>query len=194
MTTTARTGAPAASPTGPDLVGGLIQLSFNVQAILGRLAEQQGLSVTQVHMLAVLADRDLGMRQLAGVLELEKSSVTGLVDRAERRGLVRRVAVPDNRRAIHVTLTPTGRSLVQAACDAARIEITALTATLSTTQRAHLGRSVDSLVRACGARSDVPRPDYSLFRADQGDAPCEGGLSPDAKARAGDVSDHADRR
>lgn len=180
MTTTARTAAPSAAPTGPDLVGGLIQLSFNVQAILGRLAEQHRLSVTQVHMLAVLADRDLGMRQLAEVLELEKSSVTGLVDRAERRDLVRRVAVPGNRRATHVTLTPTGRSLVQAACDAARTEITALTATLSATQRTRLSQSVDSLIGEGNARNDIPRPGCSLFRADQSDAADEGERSGSA--------------
>ncbi|MER6901520.1 MarR family transcriptional regulator, partial [Amycolatopsis sp. NPDC000740] len=83
MTDSSPENAPA-----PDLVDGLMQLSFVVQAILGRLAGEHGLSVTQLRMLAVLDDREIGMRQLAGILELEKSSVTGLVDRAERRGLV----------------------------------------------------------------------------------------------------------
>lgn len=184
MTTTARTATPATAPAGPDLVGGLIQLSFDVQAILSRLAEEHGLSVVQVHLLAVLADGDLGMRQLGGVLELEKSSVTGLVDRAERRGLVRRVAVPDNRRATNVTLTPTGRSLVQAACEAARIEITAVTATLSAPQRARLGQSVDALIEECAARKDIPRSECSVFSAEgSGD-----GLDPRGGAAGVDLS------
>jgi DNA-binding MarR family transcriptional regulator len=51
-------------------------------------------------------------RVLARLLELDKSSVTGLVDRAERRGLVERVPSPADRRAVLVRLADEGRSLV----------------------------------------------------------------------------------
>jgi MarR family transcriptional regulator, lower aerobic nicotinate degradation pathway regulator len=45
-------------------------------------------------------------------VDLDKSSVTGLVDRAERRGLVARVPSTADRRSVLVTLTDHGRSLV----------------------------------------------------------------------------------
>ncbi len=62
-------------------------------------------------LLGVLRDRHPGMNDLARLLGLDKSSVTGLVDRAERRGLVRRNVNARDRRSYEVRLTPAGRSL-----------------------------------------------------------------------------------
>jgi DNA-binding MarR family transcriptional regulator len=107
-----------------------VQLSFIVQSVLGRVADGLGLSVTQLRMLAVLEDREIGMLQLAGILELEKSSTTGLVDRAVRRGLVRRVAVPGNRRAVNVTNAPAGQELARTARSSVRAEINAMSGSL----------------------------------------------------------------
>jgi DNA-binding MarR family transcriptional regulator len=50
---------------------------------------------------------------VATVLNLDKSSVTGLVDRAERRGLVRRTTTPEDGRTVRVALTARGRQLAQ---------------------------------------------------------------------------------
>ena len=136
---------------------GLVQLSFIVQSVLSRIAEDHGLSITQVRMLAVLEDREIGMLQLARILELEKSSVTGLVDRAERRELVRRVPVPGNRRAVHVVLTPKAQSLVRAVRLAVRTEIAAsLTGSLSAAGKADLSRSVAALIQEYTSRQARP--------------------------------------
>ncbi|MEV4582230.1 MarR family transcriptional regulator [Nonomuraea jabiensis] len=51
------------------------------------------------------------MTDLSRLLHLEKPSLTGLVDRAERRGLVRRVRDDADRRACRVELTPEGEDL-----------------------------------------------------------------------------------
>ena len=139
-----------------DLVDGLVQLSFAVQSVLGRIADREGLSLTGVRMLAVLEDREIGMLQLARILELEKSSVTGLVDRAERRGLVRRVPVAGNRRAVHVTVTPAGASLVRSVRDGVRAEITTLAAPLSAPQQDRLSRSVAALIQQYAASRGIP--------------------------------------
>ncbi|MBC3841412.1 MarR family transcriptional regulator [Streptacidiphilus sp. 4-A2] len=90
---------------------GLVQLSFLVQGILTDAAGAYELSLQQARLLGVLRDREPGMAQLAGVLGLDKSSTTGLVARAERRGLVRRVAVDEDRRAVRVALSEHGRQL-----------------------------------------------------------------------------------
>ena len=63
-------------------------------------------------MLGILRDREPGMFELATFLGLDKSSVTGLVTRAEGRGLVRRSGREDDRRAVRVALTADGRKLV----------------------------------------------------------------------------------
>ncbi|GAA1969272.1 MarR family transcriptional regulator [Amycolatopsis minnesotensis] len=133
-----------------------MQLSFIVQAILGRLAGEQGLSVTQLRMLAVLDDRQIGMRQLAGILELEKSSVTGLVDRAERRGLVQRIAVPGNRRAVHVTVTDAGRAVVHLVREAVRAELGQLAGTLSDSRQDTLRRSMETLIQYYVTQRAIP--------------------------------------
>jgi MarR family transcriptional regulator, lower aerobic nicotinate degradation pathway regulator len=151
--------AAAAAPAAPadlDLVDGLVQLSFAVQSVLGRVANGLDLSVTQLRMLAVLEDREIGMLQLASILELEKSSTTGLVDRAVRRGLVRRVAVPGNRRAVNVTVTPAGRKLVRTARRGVRAEITAMSESLGEDQRDRLCSSITTLVRRHAASHAIP--------------------------------------
>jgi DNA-binding MarR family transcriptional regulator len=139
-----------------DLVDGLVQLSFVIQSVLSRIADREGLSVTAVRMLAVLEDREIAMLELARILELEKSSVTGLVDRAERRGLVRRIPVAGNRRAVHVTVTPAGAGLVRSVRDEVRAEVAALAAPLSGPQQDRLSRSAAVLVHQYAERRAIP--------------------------------------
>jgi DNA-binding MarR family transcriptional regulator len=106
--------APAQHPRPLTLVDGLVQLSFLVQTVLGRVAAGFDLSIVQTRLLGILRDRQLGMLELARILNLEKSSVTGLVDRAERRDLVQRTTTPDDGRAVRVRLTSHGHELAQA--------------------------------------------------------------------------------
>ena len=87
----------------------LAQLSFLIQGTLAKHAAAHDLSMVQTRLLGLLRDREPTMQQLARLLELDKSSVTGLVDRAERRGLVRRTPSTDDRRAIRVKLDGVGR-------------------------------------------------------------------------------------
>lgn len=106
--------AGSESPAELDIVDALAQLSFAVQNALGRRAATLDLSMTQVRLLGILRDRTPGIVDLARLLELDKSSVTGLVDRAAKRGLVRRESSPDDRRVSRVALTESGRELVEA--------------------------------------------------------------------------------
>src|ERR1700744_6093268 len=107
--------SPAEGPPRPpqlDPVDGLAQLSFVVSGLLERRAAEQDLSLAATRLLGVLRDREPTMNELARLLDLDKSSVTGLVDRAERRGLVARVPSTADRRSVLVTLTDHGRTLV----------------------------------------------------------------------------------
>ena len=115
MTTTDPVRGPRSPRPTEDLgiVDGLVQLSFLVQGILGRAADGYDLTVVQIRLLGVLRDREPGMSQLARLLGLDKSSATGLIDRAARRGLVTRNAVPGDRRAATVALTDTGRRIAE---------------------------------------------------------------------------------
>jgi DNA-binding MarR family transcriptional regulator len=106
------------------LVDGLAQLSFLVQSALAEIAGQYDLSVVQTRMLGILRDREPTMNQLGHHLGLDKSSITGLVDRAQRRGLVTRTPSTVDRRSFQVSITDAGRQLVEqvAAQFAERIE------------------------------------------------------------------------
>src|SRR6476661_5195119 len=70
------------------------------------------LSPAQCHVLHLIEPgRPLPMRRLADTLSCDASNVTGLVDRLESRGLVRRRPSPQDRRVKVLQLTPTGSRL-----------------------------------------------------------------------------------
>jgi DNA-binding MarR family transcriptional regulator len=93
------------------LVDALAQTAFATMAVLSRIGAEHDLSLTQLRVLAILRDRRLRMTGLAEYLGLEKSTMTGLVDRAENRGLLQRAPNADDRRAVDVFLTPAGEEL-----------------------------------------------------------------------------------
>jgi DNA-binding MarR family transcriptional regulator len=126
----------------PDLTDGLFQLSFLLHARLGRLAAAHELSIVQVRLLGILRDREPGMLELARYLELEKSSVSGLVDRAESRGLVERVPSESDGRAATVRMTAKGRKLSREVEEAARAEVDQLARALPEAEQARLARLV----------------------------------------------------
>ena len=113
-----------------DTVDALAQLTFTVQGLLDRRAGEHGVSVVLTRLLGVLRDRTPGMNELATLLGLDKSSVTGLVDRAERRGLVRRAPSSADRRAVLVELTAEGGRLVDQVATTFAADVSALLAGL----------------------------------------------------------------
>ncbi|MFJ9377136.1 MarR family winged helix-turn-helix transcriptional regulator [Streptomyces sp. NPDC101455] len=130
------------------LVDGLAQLSFLVQSALAEIAGQYDLSVVQTRMLGILRDREPTMNQLGHHLGLDKSSITGLVDRAQRRGLVTRTPSTVDRRSFQVSITDAGRQLVEqvAAQFAERIE--RCVEPLPGTDRKRLSRMATRIVTA----------------------------------------------
>jgi DNA-binding MarR family transcriptional regulator len=116
----------------------LAQLSFAVQSAIARVADADGLSQVQVRLLGILRDREPAMLTLATFLNLDKSSVTGLVDRAERRGLVRRTTTPEDRRTVRVALTDRGRQLTQKLAKQVERELSALVSGVSKADRRRL--------------------------------------------------------
>jgi DNA-binding MarR family transcriptional regulator len=145
--------------TRPQLstVDGLAQLSFLVHGLLEHRAAEHDLSIIQTRLLGVLRDRKPTMNELAKLLELDKSSVTGLVDRAERRGLVVRVPSTADRRVVLVALTVRGRSLVSQASAGFEADVARLLGCLSPSERSTLSGLVSRLLvtRATGHGVDL---------------------------------------
>jgi DNA-binding MarR family transcriptional regulator len=129
-----------------DVVDALAQLSFIVQGALGRVAAEHDLSMIQTRLLGVLRGRSPGMNELARHLELDKSSVTGLVDRAERRGLVRRRASSADRRGVEVSMTAAGRKIAQHVEAEFERRIASIVQILTETERASLSDFASRIV------------------------------------------------
>jgi DNA-binding MarR family transcriptional regulator len=148
---------PAGIPTPPAAhqelspADGLAQLSFLIHGILERRAREHDLSIIQIRLLGVLRDRTPTMNELARYLDLDKSSVTGLVDRAQRRGLVVRVPSATDRRAVLVSLTDHGRSLVSGAAARFEADVALLLQRLPPADRDALSRLISRLLVAHAA-------------------------------------------
>ena len=80
-----------------------------------RLFRPHGLTGAQYNVLNILAHEAAGIsqRELGDRLVVDRSNVTGLLDRLEKNGWVRRDDHPDDRRVYRVSLTPAGRALWQ---------------------------------------------------------------------------------
>lgn len=90
----------------------LVRSAFLVDAVYAESARKYGITSQQGQLLCVLMAQPRGMSDLGATLGLAKSSLTGLVDRTERNGLVRREPDPGDLRAVRVALTARGNKLV----------------------------------------------------------------------------------
>lgn len=74
-----------------------------------------GISISQCHILDVLAEEgDLTMQQLAKRMFKSVSTMTRVVSQLVRREYVKRRQDPEDRRVVHVSITPQGKAVVAA--------------------------------------------------------------------------------
>ena len=100
-------------PTPEDLAGRawqlLMRFFFAQRGHLPAAGDESGLSPIQCHALHLIEpDQPMPMNRLAEALSCHPSNVTGLVDRLESRGVVRRRSSDVDRRIKVLELTPTG--------------------------------------------------------------------------------------
>ena len=124
----------------------LVLLSFSVQDVLARVAARYDVSVTQVRLFGTLRDREPTMSDLKDHLALEKSSVSGLIDRAERRGLVVRTTGHPDGRTVHVRLTEQGAELAARFAGEVYAELETLLAPLSAREQRRLSQLADAIL------------------------------------------------
>ena len=90
----------------------LIRLFFTQRADLPTVAAEFDLSPAQCHLLHLIEPaQPIPMGRIAEALACDASNVTGLVDRLESRGLVRRQPSAEDRRVKVLELTPAGARL-----------------------------------------------------------------------------------
>src|ERR1017187_677238 len=80
------------------------------------IAERLGMSATDLHAINLLdIEGPITAGRLAELMSLTTGAVTGVLDRLERAGLVRREADPADRRRVVAPLVPAGMERVRAA-------------------------------------------------------------------------------
>jgi DNA-binding MarR family transcriptional regulator len=153
------TGQPHTSADGTqiDAATGLVQLTSLVQGIYARVSERHDLTPVQAKLLCVLLGAPRGMAELAHCFGVEKAALTGLMDRAERRGLAQRSPVPGDRRALQVTLTDAGQRAAAAFHAEVSAELSRLISPLAPQDREHFRRAMAQIIASCRTPS---HPDH----------------------------------
>ncbi|HEY3562732.1 MAG TPA: MarR family transcriptional regulator [Kribbella sp.] len=89
-------------------------LSVLIQRRYAQICAAYDLTPAQATLLCAVKDVPRQMAYLAAALGLSKNALSQLVDRIERRDLVRRVGSEQDRRVIMLGVTPAGKVLAEA--------------------------------------------------------------------------------
>ena len=94
-----------------EVVGLWFEMQARLEAHFSELAGQNGLTAVQAKVLLLLQpDGAMTMSTIAGQLQYDASNLTGVIDRLEELGAVRRQPHPSDRRAKAVLLTESGQA------------------------------------------------------------------------------------
>lgn len=102
-----------ASARREELADTLVTAAFVTMAEINKIGARNDLSLSLIRVLGILWDRRPRMTELADYLGLEKQTMSGLIARAEKRGLVARAPNEEDGRATDVFLTSAGARLVK---------------------------------------------------------------------------------
>lgn len=106
------------------------------------------LSVSEYVVLDLCTRGPAKASEVARAIGVTPAGATDVIDRLERRHLVRRVADPDDRRAVRVLLTPLGGRSYRETKTAVRTMLHALGEAMTDTERRALTVGLTALVRA----------------------------------------------
>ena len=142
----------------PDLTSALLDPSLRLLRLFPRLHRWavarvqarhlgQGLSLRQLAVLSAIRDGLSSPGQVARRLRVTPAVVTGLVDRMERRGYVRREAEVEDRRRLRLVLTETGLAVGLEIQQALAEELATQLVGASPTEVKELNRSLELMER-----------------------------------------------
>jgi DNA-binding MarR family transcriptional regulator len=115
------TPPPPPPPVAPELKSDVDQVleaiiylyteSRRITKELARRADLTGPQLTVVKLLETVGD--LSLSELSEKIRAQNSTVTGIIDRMEREALVTRERSKEDRRVVHIKLTPKGKELAR---------------------------------------------------------------------------------
>lgn len=141
-------GSPSAerTPLHP-----LLHLSVLVSSQAHAVAEANGLTPMQARVLGQLDRGPQRMADLAKGLGIEKPALTGLVDRAEAKGLMTRAAVPGDRRSTNVIATEEGAAAARGFYEQLDAVLDGLIVELPSVQREAFRRGLETMISGVSA-------------------------------------------
>lgn len=146
-------GRGSAALDGAEVVNNLRRLFKAIQEYSKAILRQTGLSAPQVWVLNVLDGAPgLSLNELSERLFAHPSTVSGIIDRLEERGVVRRERDPDDGRGVRLSLTPRGQRMVTGSPPPVQVGLRSALERMPAAQLRQLRRSLDHLVRETAAR------------------------------------------
>jgi DNA-binding MarR family transcriptional regulator len=145
-----------------NVIDAVLSASRALVAIAARsLAEVPGdVTLPQYRVLVVVASRGpQRATALAGELGVVGSSVTRLCDRLVAKGLITRGPAEGSRREIEISLTTSGRALIDAVTAARRRDVARLVSAIPAARRRTIVTVLGEVARAAG---EVPEQTWSL--------------------------------
>lgn len=122
-----------------------------------RVERETGLTGPQVWGIKVIAEQGtIRVSDLARKMYLHPTTVVGILDRLEKRGLVRRSRSEEDRRVVDVALTEEGRVLVARSPEVASNKITHGLESLSVPELTIIYHGLDRLAGILGATGIPP--------------------------------------
>ncbi|MDC7222333.1 MAG: MarR family transcriptional regulator [Spirochaetales bacterium] len=92
-----------------DLSNLIVEFYERLSSWEEKTVEGTGLTLAQMHTVEILGiNGDMRMKELAAKLGITTGSLTPGIDNLERKGLVKRIPNPSDRRSYLITLTPRG--------------------------------------------------------------------------------------
>lgn len=141
---------PTPRPFLPDQPGHLVRRlqQASVALFMAQTAEQAITPVQFAALIAIHEQPGMDQRTLADTIGFDTSTIGGVIDRLERRGLVQRNLAPHDRRVRLLTVTPAGEALLAQVLPGVRATQERILAPLSDTERPVFMALLHKLVQA----------------------------------------------
>ncbi len=108
--------APVAPSHGHLMQRSLRRIIRAIDLFSHRLVQEHGITAPQLTCLVALVESgDTTLSELSRLMLLSPSTMVGILDRLEARGLIARLRSSVDRRQVRLTITDSGRALVDAA-------------------------------------------------------------------------------
>jgi DNA-binding MarR family transcriptional regulator len=144
--------APAGEPSGPARAAGGSGASVLPPDLPDSDPGLPAVSASEARaLIELISARGIAQGELAGLLGLEKSTVSRLAAGLERKGWVRRGRDGDNQRYVRLYLTPEGRAVAVQVWGAWQSRQARILGALSAEERAGLSAGLRGLVRGLTA-------------------------------------------